>query len=155
MAPFMIVVTVIGSLLSLAIGWWLMWRMADKAQQTHPHARVEVPETVLAHAENDLVAWAQKYGYRWQPSLVDKIMCYRKGRGWLTSATEIRWHGNGQMDVDEVVNLIFTARRFALNAPSLLGQPIRIHKLKAVNKLLAQWQLPPLAIESKQWKVKK
>ena len=132
-----------------------MWHMAGKAQQTHPHAQIEVPEAALAHGENDLAAWPRKHGYRWQPSLADKTMCYRKGRGWLTSATEIRWYSDGKMDVDEVVNLIFTTRRFALNAPSLLGQPVHLYKLKAVNSLLAQWQLPPLVIESKKLKVKK
>ena len=148
MGTSILIFSVLGGLVGGALGLVLLWLMADKAQQQYPHASIMLPESLQAQAAADLAAWAATHGYQAQPSLVDQQPCYRKGRGWLTSATEIRLHPNGQLDIVEVVNFLVGSRRFALNAPAMLGQPVRRHKLKAVNQLLAQWQLPPLVIEA-------
>ena len=144
----------VGCLWGCSLGLVLLWLMANDAQQQYPHASIMRPENQHAQAAADLAAWADANGYQAQASLVDRQPCYRKGRGWLTSATEIRLHPNGQVDIDEVVNFLVGSRRFALNAPVMLGQPVRRHKLKAVNQLLAQWQLPPLMIEAAKVAVK-
>ena len=148
MGTSILIFSVVGGLVGGSLGLLLLWLMADKAQQQYPHASIMLPENQHAQAAADLAAWADANGYQAQASLVDRQPCYRKGRGWLTSATEIRLHPNGQVDIDEVVNFLVGSRRFALNAPVMLGQPVRRHKLKAVNQLLAQWQLPPLVIEA-------
>lgn len=150
----MIFFTSIGALIGTAVAMALMWMLANKAQQTHPHGRVYIADLHLAHAADDLAAWAHQHGYQRLPSLVDRQLCYRKGRGWLTSATEIRLYQQGVLDIDEVVNFLFTTRRFALNAPIMLGKPVRARKLKAVNQLLAQWHIEPLVFMQDQVTVK-
>ena len=51
------------------------------------------------------------------------------------------------MEVRECVNFLFGINRFALNAPGLFAKPVRARKLKKLNELLAQWQLPPVAMQ--------
>lgn len=149
-----IIATSIGAIIGGFGGLALLAWVSGKAQSQYPHARIQLPPGDLAEKEAELAAWAAQHGYRLQPSLVDKQPVYRKGRGWLTSATEIRLHPDGTLDIDEVVNFLVTTRRFALNAPVMIGQPVRVRKLKAVNQLLAQWQLPPLSISGNTNKVK-
>lgn len=56
----------------------------------------------------------------------------------------IRFEGN-EMQVRECVNYIFGINRFAINAPSWMGRPVRAVKIKALNALLAQWQIAPVS----------
>ncbi|MCP2040245.1 hypothetical protein L1281_000827 [Neisseria sp. HSC-16F19] len=150
----LMIATTLGGLIGGLGGLALLGWMAGKAQAQYPHARIQLPPDTLAEKEAELARWGAEHGYRLQPSLVDKQPVYRKGRGWLTSATEIRLHPDGTLDIDEVVNFLITTRRFALNAPVMIGQPVRARKLKAVNQLLAQWQLPPLRIGGDKVKLK-
>ena len=49
------------------------------------------------------------------------------------------------MQVRECVNYIFGINRFAINAPSWMGRPVRAVKIKALNALFAQWQIAPVS----------
>ena len=154
MGTSILIFSVVGGLVGGSLGLLLLWLMADKAQQQYPHASIMLPENQHAQAAADLAAWADANGYQAQASLVDRQPCYRKGRGWLTSATEIRFT-DGKMSVQECVNLLFDKKRFALNAPIILGKPVRLAKIKKLNQLLAQWQLPPVRIEPGANKIKR
>ena len=99
-------------------------------------------------AARRLAAWAQENGYK----LNDKGV-WAKGTGMLTSATEIRFEG-GDMLVQECVNLLFLINRFAINAPILVGKPVRMMKIRALNKLMAQWHLPEIVFDSPESKIR-
>ena len=110
--------------------------MSNKAQRTYPALSIPVPNG--ARYSPDFELWVQLNKYR-----RTEENCYTKGRGMLTSSTEIRFHGN-EMEIVEVVNFLFAKRRFAINAPVMFDKPVRRHKIKQINKLLEHWQCPPI-----------
>ncbi len=136
----------IGGLFGGIGGIALQWALSKQGSENYPDLLLDVP----ADAENSpaFQAWARQNGY------VLRDGAYTKGRGWLTSATEIRFT-DGKMSVQECVNLLFDKKRFALNAPIILGKPVRLAKIKKLNQLLAQWQLPPVRIEPVANKIKR
>ena len=93
-------------------------------------------------------AWAQENGYK----LNDKGV-WAKGTGMLTSSTEIRFEGNDML-VQECINFLLGINRFAINAPILAGKPVRMVKIKALNKLMAQWNLPEIVFGNPEDKVR-
>lgn len=115
-----------------------MWMMGKTAAKEYPVLTLDVPE----NAEQDFLfrAWCDANRFERQANGV-----YRKGRGYLTSATEIRFENN-QMHIQEIVVFGFVQHRFALNAPIMLGKPIRLHKIKQLNKLIKHWSIEPVAI---------
>jgi len=128
--------SIVGGLFGGILSIVILWVMSNKAQRTYPALSIPVPNG--ARYSPDFEMWAQLNKYR-----RTEENCYTKGRGLLTSATEIRFHGN-KMEIVEVVNFLFTKRRFAINAPVMFGKPVRRHKIKQINKLLAHWQCPPI-----------
>ena len=128
--------SIVGGLFGGILSIVILWVMSNKAQRTYPALSVPVPNG--ARYSPDFELWAQLNKYRRTGE-----NCYTKGRGLLTSSTEIRFHGN-EMEIVEVVNFLFAKRRFAINAPVMFGKPVRRHKIKQINKLLAHWQCPPI-----------
>ena len=128
--------SIVGGLFGGILSIVILWVMSNKAQRTYPTLSVPVPNG--ARYSPDFELWAQLNKYR-----RTEENCYTKGRGLLTSSTEIRFHGN-EMEIVEVVNFLFAKRRFAINAPVMFGKPVRRHKIKQINKLLEHWQCPPI-----------
>lgn len=128
--------TVIGACIGAAGGLYFMGNRANKASAQYPVLQINVPEG----AENspEWQQWAQSNGYNNKGGGL-----WVKGTGMLTSATEIRFEGN-RMNILESVNYLFGIARFAINAPVAIGKPVRKMKIKALNRLLEQWQLPPI-----------
>lgn len=104
------------------------------AAAQYPVLTLNVPE----NAEQDFLfrAWCDANKFVRQPNGV-----YRKGKGCFVS--EIRFENN-QMHIQEIVNFLFVKHKFALNAPIRLAKPIRLHKIKQLNKLIKHWQIEPI-----------
>jgi len=120
--------SIVGGLFGGILSIVILWVMSNKAQRTYPALSIPVPNG--ARYSPDFELWVQLNKYR-----RTEENCYTKGRGMLTSSTEIRFHGN-EMEIVEVVNFLFAKRRFAINAPVMFGKPVRRHKIKQINKLL-------------------
>ena len=136
----------IALLLGNFIGLFLLWYSSREAVRNYPELRIRVPAN--AEDSSEWQAWARQNGYKRKNSGV-----WAKGRGIFTSATEIRFEG-GDMLVQECVNLLFLINRFAINAPILAGKPVRMMKIKALNKLMAQWHLPEIVFGNPEDKVR-
>ena len=136
----------IALLLGNFIGLFLLWYSSREAVRDYPELRIRVPEN--AEDSSEWQAWAQQNGYKHKDSGV-----WAKGRGIFTSATEIRFEG-GDMLVQECVNLLFLINRFAINAPIWVGKPVRMMKIKALNKLMTQWHLPEIVFGNPEDKVR-
>ena len=136
----------IALLLGNFIGLFLLWYSSREAVRNYPELHIRVPEN--AEDSSEWQAWARQNGYKRKNSGV-----WAKGRGIFTSATEIRFEG-GDMLVQECVNLLFLINRFAINAPILVGKPVRMMKIKALNKLMAQWHLPEIVFDSPESKIR-
>ena len=126
----------IALLLGNFIGLFLLWYSSREAVRNYPDLRIRVPEN--AEASGEWQVWARQNGYKRKNSGV----C-AKGRGIFTSATEIRFEGNDML-VQECINFLLGINRFAINAPILAGKPVRMVTLNALNKLMAQWNLPEI-----------
>ena len=138
----------IALLLGNFIGLFLLWYSSREAVRNYPELRIRVPEN--AEDSSEWQAWARENGYKRKNSGV-----WAKGRGIFTSATEIRFEGEGgDMLVQECVNLLFLINRFAINAPILAGKPVRMMKIRALNKLMAQWHLPEIVFGNPEDKVR-
>lgn len=127
-----------GTVIGTVVGFVMMWAMSDRAVRDYPVLAIDVPPD--AEHSPEFQAWAKKNRYRLKPG-----GSYVKGSGLLTSATEIHFAGS-QMRVQECMNFLFARRRFALNAPVMLGKPVRKNKLNKLNQLLAEWRLPPVTM---------
>lgn len=127
-----------GMLLGGAIGACVAagytWYVGKLAATQYPVLTLNVPE----NAEQDFLfrAWCDANKFIRQPNGV-----YRKGKGCFVS--EIRFENN-QMHIQEIVNFLFVKQKFALNAPIMLAKPIRLHKIKQLNKLIKHWQIEPI-----------
>lgn len=128
---------IIGGLASLLL---MMWLSAKKGEKYYPQLRIAVPEGMEQHIL--FQQWCQAKNYR------QKEGKYVKGRGWLTSMTEISFENN-EMIVLEGVNFVFTIKYYALNAPLLVGKPVRSRKLKQLNQLMRAFNLPEIDWASK------
>lgn len=122
--------------IGVCIGMFILSSSSKKAAKEYPELRIRVPE----NAENspEWQQWAQQNGYK-----PNEQGLWIKGAGIFTSFTEIRFVGN-ELLAQECVKLPFGVNRFALNAPIMIGKPVRKSKIKALNQLLEQWQLPPI-----------
>ena len=136
----------IALLLGNFIGLFLLWYSSREAVRNYPELRIRVPEN--AEASGEWQAWARENGYKRKDSGV-----WAKGRGIFTSATEIRFEGNDML-VQECINFLLGINRFAINAPILAGKPVRMMKIKALNKLMAQWHLPEIVFDSPESKIR-
>ncbi|OAM17260.1 hypothetical protein A7P85_02610 [Eikenella corrodens] len=128
------------------IGIFFLWFSSKNAVKDYPELRIHAPEG--AKNSPEWQAWAQENGYK----LNDKGV-WAKGTGMLTSATEIRFEGNDML-VQECINFLLGINRFAINAPILAGKPVRMVKIKALNKLMAQWNLPEIVFGNPEDKVR-
>lgn len=135
----------IALLLGNFIGLFLLWYSSREAVRDYPELRIRVPEN--AEDSSEWQAWARQNGYKHKDSGV-----WAKGRGIFTSATEIRFEGSDML-VQECVNLLFLINRFAINAPILVGKPVRMMKIRALNKLMAQWHLPEIVFDGHESKI--
>ena len=133
-----LVSAVVGAVIGGGISILVLKVMSQKMAASHPVLTIAVPEN--AESSPEWQAWAQENGFK------AKDGQWVKGTGMLTSFSEIRFDG-GRMEVRECVNFLFGINRFALNAPGLFAKPVRARKLKKLNELLAQWQLPPVAMQ--------
>ena len=136
----------IALLLGNFIGLFLLWYSSREAVRNYPELRIRVPEN--AEASGEWQAWARENGYKRKNSGV-----WAKGRGIFTSATEIRFEGNDML-VQECINFLLGINRFAINAPILVGKPVRMMKIRALNKLMAQWHLPEIVFDSPESKIR-
>lgn len=129
---------ILGAILGAFISVMLLWLGVKSAALRYPVLVLQVPE----NAENDFLfrAWCEANQFVKQDNGI-----YRKGKGWLTSATEIGFKNNA-MFIQECVHFLFFEVRFALNAPILIGRPIRQHKIKQLNKLLKHWDIEPVEL---------
>lgn len=136
---------VMGMMLGAVVGGGVVvvytrW-LGNYAAQNYPVLTLTVPE----NAEQDVLfqAWCHANQFVRQPNGV-----YRKDGGWLTSSTEIRFENN-QMHIQEIVRQYLMTFQFALNAPIGLGKPMRLHKIKQLNKLIKHWHIEPVVIVQK------
>ena len=136
----------IALLLGNFIGLFLLWYSSREAVRNYPELRIRVPEN--AEDSSEWQAWARQNGYKRKNSGV-----WAKGRGIFTSATEIRFEGNDML-VQECINFLLGINGFAINAPILAGKPVRMVKIKALNKLMAQWNLPEIVFGNPEDKVR-
>ena len=136
----------IALLLGNFIGLFLLWYSSREAVRNYPELHIRVPEN--AEDSSEWQAWARQNGYKRKNSGV-----WAKGRGIFTSATEIRFEGNDML-VQECINFLLGINRFAINAPILAGKPVRMVKIKALNKLMAQWNLPEIVFGNPEDKVR-
>ena len=140
-----LLVLLIAFVCAIIMGMVQLWMFTKEGSENYPDLLLDVP----ADAENSpaFQAWARQNGY----VLRDGAYISRR---WLTGTTEIRFI-NGKMSVQECVNLLLDKQRFALNAPIIVYKPMRLFKIKTLNRLLAQWQLPPVRIEPAANKIKR
>ena len=132
-----------------------MAAMAKKAAQTAADAISHIPsQTQTLQAFH---AFAKKNGYAIKPATSNHHV-FVKGRGWLTSLTELHLtlqaDGSAILKVVEGVNFLFKIIYFPINAPTFLGKPIRIHKVKKINALLNDLNAPSIDFEIAQPKGK-
>ncbi|MGF6147434.1 Uncharacterised protein [Kingella potus] len=130
-------ISVFSIVVGICFALFALWYGSKTAADKSPVLRIAVPDN--AESSSEWQRWAQENGYKSQGGGL-----WKKGTGMLTSATEIRFEGK-EMQVCECVNYLFGTNRFALNAPSWMGRPVRAAKLKALNGLLAQWQIEPVS----------
>ncbi len=141
--------------LAAAFALGLMWVLAQQGERQYPATLLPIPPQpgIL----EKVAAWAKTNGYTVQ---LTEAGCqqYVKGKGWLTSSTlltaEQKNDGQWQLDIREMVNFLFTRKLFAIDAPILLGQPVRAHKIKAINHLLQDLNMPLLQIQNKSKRIK-
>ncbi|AUZ04354.2 hypothetical protein ADP71_05740 [Vitreoscilla sp. C1] len=119
--------------------------MAQNAAKSAPKCVVHIPsqDNILSTIQT----FAQAYGYK-HLSEHNGIQVFRKGKGWLTSLTELHLQpntdGSANLEVLEAVNFLFKMIYFPINAPSFLGKAVRAHKIKRINLLLERLQAAPI-----------
>lgn len=125
----------------------LMAWMASSAAKTYPPALSDVPaQTGIMETVRE---FADAYGYKELPedANVDAAV-FRKGRGWLTSLTDLhvslKPDGSASIEVKEGVNFLFKILYFPINAGTFLGLPIRQRKVKTIQLLLDQLNATPI-----------
>ncbi|MDK4688220.1 hypothetical protein [Kingella negevensis] len=128
----------IGAMIGAVIGMLYSWTSSNEAAKKYPVLRLPAPK----NAEQDFLfqAWCDANQFKRQGN-----GRYIKGRGWLTSSTEL-WFEQDEMCIQETVNFLCTKIKFALNAPMFLGRPVRMAKIKQLNKLIKHWGLPPVVM---------
>lgn len=122
-----------------------MMRMAQNAAKVTPKCVVHIPSQ--ANVLSTIQTFAEAYRYRYQFEQ-EGVLVFRKGKGWLTSLTELRLQqntdGSANLEVLEAVNFLFKMIYFPINAPTFLGKAVRAHKIKHINLLLERLQAAPI-----------
>ena len=147
------------SLLYVAFILGMMAWMANKAAKTSDPAITHIPaqDNILSTVQE----FAQKNGYKERPELcLEQEKVWRKGRGWLTSLTQLHFRlqadGNAELEVQEGANFLIKILFFPINSGSLLGLPVRQRKVKKLNHLLHSFNAAPIEFpKGKRIKVKK
>ena len=147
------------SLLYLAFILSMMAWMANKAAKTTPKTIINIP--IQPNLLQTIANFARQNGYkeRHELSLVNEKV-WRKGRGWLTSLTQLHFRlqadGNAELEVQEGANFLVKILFFPINSGSLLGLPVRQRKVKKLNQLLHSLNAAPIEFpKGKRIKVKK
>lgn len=125
-----------------------MAAMAHRASSSTAKAISHIP--AQTNLLNVIEQSAIEYAYRpVKDALSNQGLVLRKGKGWLTSLTELHIHlqddGSAKIEVLEGVNFLFTKIYFPITAPTFLGLPIRKRKLKRINVLLKELNAQPIA----------
>ena len=147
------------SLLYLAFILGMMAWMANKAAKTIPKTIINIP--IQANLLQTIANFAQQNGYKERPELsLGNEKVWRKGRGWLTSLTQLHFRlqadGNAELEVQEGANFLVKILFFPINSGSLLGLPVRQRKVKKLNQLLHSLNAAPIEFpKGKRIKVKK
>ncbi len=147
------------SLLYLAFILSMMAWMANKAAKTTPKTIINIP--IQPNLLQTIANFAQQNGYKERPELnLDNEKVWRKGRGWLTSLTQLHFRlqadGNAELEVQEGANFLIKILFFPINSGSLLGLPVRQRKVKKLNQLLHSLNAAPIEFpKGKRIKVKK
>ena len=147
------------SLLYLAFILSMMAWMANKAAKTTPKTIINIP--IQPNLLQTIANFAQQNGYKERPELsLGNEKVWRKGRGWLTSLTQLHFRlqadGNAELEVQEGANFLVKILFFPINSGSLLGLPVRQRKVKKLNQLLQSLNAVPIEFpKGKRIKVKK
>ena len=147
------------SLLYVAFILGMMAWMANKAAKTTPKTIVAIP--IQPHLLQTIAQFAEQNGYKERPELsLEQEKVWRKGRGWLTSLTQLHFRlqadGHAELEVQEGANFLVKILFFPINAGTLLGLPVRQRKVKKLNKLLQALNAAPIEFpKGKRIKVKK
>ena len=124
-----------GGFCGFAFYRFCIWANAEDAAHRFPELRIRVPQG----AEQDPLFRIWCDASRYFPQADGS---YRSPRAFLSALSgEIRFEGK-DMVVQEVADIGFWRRRFALNAPVPLAHRVRRRKIRQLNKLLRHWQLP-------------
>ncbi|QMT32309.1 hypothetical protein [Alysiella filiformis] len=128
---------IMGALLGAGIAVMLMWLGVKTAVVRYPVLIVPVPH----HAPTDFLfrAWCDANRFTRQDNGI-----YRQNGAFSTSEIGFK---NNAMYIQECLHLGIFEVRFALNAPIMLGKPMRRHKIKQLNKLLKHWDIAPIEFE--------
>ena len=147
------------SLLYLAFILGMMAWMANKAAKTTPKTIINIP--IQPNLLQTIANFAQQNGYKERPELsLGNEKVWRKGRGWLTSLTQLHFRlqadGHTELEVQEGANFLVKILFFPINAGTLLGLPVRQRKVKKLNQLLQALNAAPIEFpKGKRIKVKK
>ncbi|MDO5686222.1 MAG: hypothetical protein Q4G42_02345 [Neisseria sp.] len=148
MSLFELFPMLIGGFVGMMAALGALWVMSGNAVREYPQTVLSLPPQNDVDAK--IAAWAAQNGYRLQADQGDGEVHYHKGKGWLTSSTALIWQPiTERLLIREEVNFLVTRRAFAIDAPILLGKPVRARKIKAINTLLQQLSVPPLQIKRK------
>ncbi len=122
-----------------------LWVMSGSAKRDYPVTALAVPQQDNIDAK--IAAWAAQNGYQLQTDTGHGEIRYLKG-GWLTNITELVWcPATEQLLIYETMNFLVARRSFAIDAPTFLDQPMRLHRIKKINLLLQDLQMSPLEIK--------
>ena len=155
-ASMIILFSGICGVLGAAAALGLLWMLAQQGERAYPATLLSIP--AQEGIPEKVAVWAKNNGYIAQ---LTEPACqqYVKGKGWLTSSTLLTVEQKGdkhwQLDIREMVNLLVARKLFAIDAPILLGQPVRAHKIKTINHLLQSLNMPLLQIQNKSKRVAK
>lgn len=160
MSMFNILMATCGiALIYIAVLLGLMAWMANNAAKKYPATVCTIPpqEGILEKVRE----FAQGFAYKERPEdAQDNDHVFRKGRGWLTSLTDLHLHlqddGGATIEVKEGVNFLVKMLYFPINAGTFLGLPVRQRKVKHLNLLLQSLHAAPIEFgQGKRVKIKK
>ncbi len=126
-----------GALAGGLAGILIQWHQAHKAAQKYPPFKIKLPSA--ARYSDTFGLWAQQNRYRQTAPGT-----WRRDKYSLFGITEIRFIGDNEIEISEIIHTPFKEQKTAINAPLLFGRAVRAHKIKQLNKLLAYWQLPQI-----------
>ncbi|MDO4877906.1 MAG: hypothetical protein Q3966_01240 [Neisseria sp.] len=108
------------------------------AQKKYPPLKIKLPPSAVY--SDTFAQWARQNRYGQTAPRT-----WRRGKGLLLGATEIRFIADDEIEVSEIIRAPWAEQAFPINAPVLFGRAFRAHKIKQLNKLLAYWRIEPVA----------